>query len=350
MVTAAVVRVSLERDFEKYPQFAQGIAEILVEQLPTQPGKELDTALLRSSERLGVELVLWARDGSVLARSAHVPSEITHRTPGAHYDGPHGVVIPLSDGRQVGAFFRHAPNHAKFFLWLTFFAAVLALGCYPVARGITRRLEQLRSVADSWGQGSLSARAPVEGHDEIAELSRTFNQAAERIQSLVAQQKRMLASASHELRSPLARMQMALALLDDAAPRRRAELVVELEREVGELNQLIEDFLVAAKAEQSSHKSPVNLSQVVLQECERLNIVDVQVASEVVSGNEAALRSLVRNLLENAQRHGGGTEIAVSLSMHHDQCLVSVEDRGPGIDAAEAERIFRALLSTPRSQ
>src|SRR5690606_38084199 len=144
IVAAVVVRVSFERDFDKYPQFARGVAEILVERLPTVRGPQLDAALNRASERLGVELVIWGSDAVVVAHSEHAPAEARERDPRARHSAPHGVITTLSDGRYVGAFFRHPPAHGKFLLWLTFFACILALGCYPLARGITRRLEQLR--------------------------------------------------------------------------------------------------------------------------------------------------------------------------------------------------------------
>jgi two-component system, OmpR family, sensor kinase len=340
LVTAAIVRVSFEKDFDRYPQLAQGIAELLAEQLPVQKGAQLDAALEHAADLMGINLALWASDGGVLARTSELPVGTLEQEHGFHRIEPHGMVVPLSDGRRLGVFFHHAPSHAKFLLWLALFAAILAIGCYPVARGITRRLERLRAAADSWGQGALATRAPVEGGDEIAQLSRTFNQAAERIQTLVAQQKRVLASASHELRSPLTRMQMALALLDDAAPQRRAELVSALEREVGELNRLIEDFLTAAKADHASARGVVELDRIIVQECQRLSISDVRVSNLSLRGSEASLRSLVRNLLENAQRHGGGSEVQVSLERSIGRCVVCVEDKGPGISAGEAERIF----------
>jgi two-component system, OmpR family, sensor kinase len=339
LLAAVVVRVSVERDFEKYPQFAHGVAELLVERVPTQPGAAMNAALDHAADKLGIDLVLWSSDGALLGKSAGVPVEVTQHEPGFQR-GSHSLVVPLPDGRQVAAFFRHAPAHGKFFLWLAFFAGVLAVGCYPLARGITRRLELLRKAADAWGQGSLTTRAPVQGYDEIAELSRTFNLAAERVESLVAQQKRVLASASHELRSPLARMQLALALLEDASEARRAELVAGLEREVMELDQVVDDFLTVAKAGHSGNQTTVALGTVLTRECERARVSDVQVEEINVRGSAAGLRSLVRNLLENAQRHGGASEICVSLQTVAERAVIRVEDRGPGIAAAEAERVF----------
>ena len=92
----------------------------------------------------------------------------------------------------------------------------IALGAFPVVRRITRRLERLRAQVDALGAGELSARVDVRGKDEIASLARSFNRAAERIEKLVAAQRGALASASHELRSPLARIRVAIELVDGA--------------------------------------------------------------------------------------------------------------------------------------
>jgi methyl-accepting chemotaxis protein len=86
----------------------------------------------------------------------------------------------------------------------------VALGAYPIARRLTRRLERLQRRVEALGAGELTARVEVEGHDEVADLARSFNRAADRIAHLVTAQRTVLAGASHELRSPLTRMRMAV--------------------------------------------------------------------------------------------------------------------------------------------
>ena len=92
-------------------------------------------------------------------------------------------------------------------------AGAIGIGAYPVVRRLTRRLERLQARVDALGEGDLSARVDVEGTDEVAVLARSFNRAAERVEALVNAQRSTLASASHELRSPLARIRVALELL-----------------------------------------------------------------------------------------------------------------------------------------
>ncbi|WP_431286124.1 HAMP domain-containing protein [Roseateles chitinivorans] len=95
----------------------------------------------------------------------------------------------------------------------------VAVGAYPVVRRLTRRLESLKAGVEQFGSGDLSFRVQDNGKDEVAALATSFNLAAERIEALLRSQKSLLANASHELRSPLARLKMAFSMLDDASPR-----------------------------------------------------------------------------------------------------------------------------------
>lgn len=345
LFAAGIVRFAFDHDEQNYDNLAHGLAQLVVKTLPRQAGAELDGALEQQARDLGLGLVLWEADGQILARTSTAPEHPNeYRGKGLlKHRAQLGIVVPLHDGREFGAFLSNPPPHGPFVLWLLFFAGVVALGCYPLARGITGRLERLQKAARAWSQGALSVRAPVEGADEIAELSRSLNHAAERVDDLLRQQKRMLASASHELRSPLARIQMALTLLESASPERREELLASAETDVSELNGLIEDLLLAARAEQAPTRElqPIDLLPLVRTETQRLNLSLAATAdSAIVMGDAQMLRSLLRNLMENALRHGGGREVTVKLEHNGAFARVTVEDRGPGVASDQAERIF----------
>ena len=101
------------------------------------------------------------------------------------------------------------------FGWMLFTVGLaVALGSYPIIRRLTLRLESLQRGVERWGAGDLSTRLNAEGRDEVAFLARRFNHAAERIETLMDSHKSLLANASHELRSPLARIRMSLELLE----------------------------------------------------------------------------------------------------------------------------------------
>jgi signal transduction histidine kinase len=233
---------------------------------------------------------------------------------------------------------RHAMG---FVVLLVMIALVVAAGAYPVVRRLTGRLERLQRSVEAWGEGQLATRVAVEGKDEVARLAASFNDSAARIEALVAAQKSLLANASHELRSPLARIRMAAELMaEDASPAIRAEL----RRNVAELDQLIDEVLLASRLDAVQAATPcfeeVDLTGILAEECAR---VGASLAADVhsVMGEPKLLRRMVRNLLENAVRYGAGSAVDVRLALVGETALrLDVCDGGPGIPESERERIF----------
>jgi signal transduction histidine kinase len=220
---------------------------------------------------------------------------------------------------------------------------VVAIGAYPVVRRLTRRLERLQDSVQAWGEGQFATRVAVEGGDEIARLAASFNDAAAHIESLVAAQKSLLANASHELRSPLARIRMAAELMGEQAP---PAIAAELRRNVAELDQLIDEVLLASRLDAGSPPArcleDVDFTGIVAEECARVNaVLDAQPLC--LAGEAKLLRRMVRNLLENAVRYGAGTRIEVRLAPVGAALCLDVCDGGPGIPEAERERIFEAF-------
>src|SRR4051812_15283299 len=144
-------------------------------------------------------------------------------------------------------------GHVGLLIMLVIIALVVAVAAYPVVRRLTRRLERLQASVEAWGQGDLGARVAVEGEDEVASLAISFNQAAGRIEALMRAQKSLLANASHELRSPLARIRVAVELLQDQAP---AALREELARNIEELDQLVDELLLASRLDAAAGHAP----------------------------------------------------------------------------------------------
>jgi len=247
------------------------------------------------------------------------------------------------------------------FVWmLTLIGVAVALVLYPVVRRLTQRLEGLQRGVQRWGEGDLSVRVPVQGDDEVADLSQRFNHAAERIEGLMASQKSLLANASHELRSPLARIRMGLELMEatsaDATTRQRNR--DEILRNMAELDQLIDEILLAsrldAKEADMGTVEAVDLVGLCAEECARVGaLLDVPEGMNCleVQGVSKLLRRMVRNLLENARRYGAtdgqGEGIVVSLQQIDQQVLLKVCDCGPGVPVAWRERIFEPFFRLP---
>jgi two-component system, OmpR family, sensor kinase len=229
-------------------------------------------------------------------------------------------------------------------LWmLGIVALAVAIGSYPIIRRLTQRLDDLRMGVERWGEGDLSVRIKESGSDELAFLAQRFNHAAGRVEALLKSHKSLLANASHELRSPLARIRMGLELME---PQTSPAFQDEIRRNIAELDQLIDEILLAsrldAKETDIGKVEAVDLTGLAAEECARAGAELVPSSDEralVVPGVVKLLRRAMRNLLENARRYSEGP-VTVELVREGGDAVVRVRDRGPGVPPSERERIF----------
>ncbi len=297
---------------------------------------------------------LWSAAGQRLAfTTADLPSPFPGTASIRWLTSPVGatLAVPLADGRRLVIAPRHFPRPAAFVTALIALAGLLALASLPVARLVTRRLVALEAGVRRLGEGALDTRVEVRGSDELAALAHSFNLTAERLQALVAAQRRVLASASHELRSPLARLRMMVELAreEPASARGRLDQAVA---EIGELDTLIEELLLAGRLElqpPSAAAERVDVGDLLAVEAARTG-ARAEVRPAPIAADPRVLRVLLRNLLENAGRYGGGcpVEAAVEpLSGERPGVRLTVADRGPGVPDAERGRIFEPFYRPP---
>ena len=244
---------------------------------------------------------------------------------------------------------REMVGHSIYTVIIAFVLLALVVGAvaYPLVRHLTKRLERLQRAVESLGAGDLSARVPVEGHDEVASLAASFNRAAERIEALVGAHKTLLANASHELRTPLARIRMATELMKESAdPKRKAGL----DQDIAELDLLIDEILLASRLDAVAEldaSEEVDLLALAAEECARYAGVQLDGESVVVHGDPRLLRRLLRNLLENAQRHGRPpTQVRITNTGDAGQIIVS--DRGAAIPVEQHSRLFEPFYRPAR--
>jgi signal transduction histidine kinase len=325
----------------------EGIRTVVERSLPaaTVPVRELQRVLDDVGARLEVDITVHAAGGALIAHvGPPAPPPRLRSSDGARIErgfarGPF-VVMRLDDGRIVTVRPRRPPRFVGLLGALGVLLATTAVGAYFVVRRITGRLERLRTRVDALGSGDLTARVDIEGRDEIAQLAASFNQAAGRIEQLLGAQKTLLANVSHELRTPLTRMRMGLELLGEGAP---PELVGRMRREIGELDSLVGDLLLASRLDAGVSAEPPEPLDLLGLAAEVASEYGLEISGESVTivGEPKALRRLVRNLLENARRHGAGQPF--ELTVHADTAgggRIVVSDRGPGVPEHERERIF----------
>ncbi len=320
--------------------------ELMAAALPlaTAPRPIQQEALERLSRRLDLDLTLYDRLLQPLASAGQpLPPPRMRHGPGGWLYGPHGPAwsLPLPDERVVVV--RAPVRHRNPVIGLVFFlgtiALLIALCAYPVVRGLTRRLERLQTGVETLGAGDLSARVQIEGRDEVARLAESFNRAAARIEELVGAHRLLLANASHELRTPLSRLRLGIELYEQT---RDPKYKSEIERDIAELEAMVEEILLASRLEatrQLQSAEPVDLLAAAAEEARRYEQTEAGGQPVTVAGDPRLLRRLIRNLLENAHRHGK-PPVQVAVRAQSGRAIVDVSDAGAGIPLAEAERVF----------
>jgi len=240
--------------------------------------------------------------------------------------------------------------------------AVLSSGivCYVLARYITKPVSRLRAVTQQLAAGDLAARAGnPKGHDEIAGLVRDFDAMAGRLETLLKAQSRLLNDISHELRSPLARLNVALGLARQRSGPESAGMLERIELEAGRLNELIGRLLTLARMEDGEQRvppTPVLLDEVVLTVAEDAEFEaqarhchvhsDIPVGGWAVRGDASLLHSAIENVVRNAIRYtreGSTVEIHLEKSENVEpaEAVIRVTDCGDGVPPDALAKLFQ---------
>jgi signal transduction histidine kinase len=309
------------------------------------PASQQQEALQKLAAGLNADVTLFSPDGTAIAaigRPLPLPSvRHYHLLSFAHSQGSALSSVRLPDNRLLVASvpIGLAATRLNFHLLVIFAALAIGVAAYPIVRQLTGRLERLQRGVDSLGAGDLGARVAVEGHDEIAGLAASFNQAATQIERLLHANRSLLANASHELRTPLARIRLAVEMLKQSAdPKTKAGL----EQDIAELDGLVDEILLASRLDtiaQNDVHEEIDLLALAAEECARYDDVHLEGVHVKLQGDPRLLRRLLRNLLENAKRHGV-PPTHVRLQNDGDNVVLKVWDNGPGPAPAEFEQLF----------
>ena len=332
--------------------WAQRRDRFIAEMLPAAEDPVLTQATVeRFAKAFDADISLFSPDRRLLASAGEELAPPSDGHMGRHHDDDEDgwfddhdhrrpFVIDLADGRILVARLDvpwDGPKRGAV-VYLLLIAVVIGLAAYPFVRQLTRRLERLRAGMDAFGRGDLHARVPVTGGDEVTAVAKSFNAAADRIEELVGAHRALLANASHELRSPLTRMRMAMDLYDGAQDgQARAEML----RNLGEIDQLVDEILLASRLDHVKgleRPERLDLFALAAEECARHGI-EATGAPADVSGDARLLTRLTRNLVVNALRHGR-PPVEVCVRALDGRVELSVRDHGDGLPEGEEKRVF----------
>lgn len=229
--------------------------------------------------------------------------------------------------------------------------SIITIAAYFIIHPLERKLKKMELAVRNIRGGDLSARAQVQGSDEVSQLAHAFNGMAEHIQRLIDSQREMTRAVSHELRTPVARLRFGMEMLADTDDgEERHERLRLLDQDVDQLNLLIDEILTYAKLEQGTLSlkfEPVPLKGLlerVGQETRGLNTphrIDVVAEQDeaLAEAEERYLHRILQNLAGNAVRYARST-VRLSGGVKGNSAWVRVEDDGPGIPEKDRERIF----------
>lgn len=273
-----------------------------------------------------------------------------------------GVVDLSSDGPpQPGLHYLLMPLGL-----LLFFVAVAAT---LFARSLAKPIARLGEAAASFGAGDLEARTGLDRKDELGDLARVFDEMADRVTYLMRAQKKLLANVSHELSTPLARIRVALDIVDLQAAGSSEPELRSIAEDLAELEQLVANILMTARLDLEAGRAGLASLPLNLEQAEARPIVDAAVTRfrrksptrrieanieqslPAVTADRMLLRRVIDNLLDNARKYSDA-ETVVTLRVGRDEqsLSVEVEDQGIGISQADLDRIFTPFFRTDESR
>lgn len=263
---------------------------------------------------------------------------------------PDGVLSVMSPERRL-----FSPTSYIFILWMVGSAAVLFTVAIIFMRNQIRPIRRLANAADSLGKGRDVTNFKPEGAAEVRQAAAAFLVMRDRIQRQITQRTEMLAGVSHDLRTPLTRMKLALDMLAISLPP-DADVGVEVEElkaDVAEMETMIEGYLAFARGEGAETVQPTDLTRLLTEVVNGARRDGAEVSLAVPEGlifplRPNAMRRCVTNLLVNARRHAD--TIQVTAARRGNLLDITVDDDGPGIPASAREDVFRPFFRLDTSR
>ena len=271
-------------------------------------------------------------------------------------DAPWRPVRQLADGHRITFSFAELASQERRTRWAGWITLAVLLGltvlAYGYVRHLLRPLREIRAGAIRYGQGDFGTPIAVRRRDELGVLAAQINAMAGELRERLEAKRALLLAISHELRSPLTRARVNAELVADG-PERDALL-----RDLGEMRELIADLLDSerlAAGDDALQRAPCDLPGLLRELLAgpfagRDVRLDVATPLPALPLDAARIRMLVRNLLDNALRHGGGTPVVLRVEADGQQLRLLVRDHGPGVPPEQLARLADAFYRTDRAR
>ena len=384
----------------------KSVANVIVSELEERPRSDWDRILQRFSDAYQVRFSLFARDeGQIAGARVELPKEVRDRItgrlntapppPDAEMPPPHPPggprfdppIIPGGPPGDNSRMMLHTSNPSRYWVivrtpvrvpgrrplptsllaesstlsagglflewkpWLAVCGGVLLFSMLfwlPIMRSITHAIKKISDATGRISEGHFDVRVSTGRNDELGLLAHSVNRMGERLSGFVKGQKRFLGDIAHELCSPLARMQVALAILEERAEDGQRAYVVDVREDVQEMANLVEELLSFSKAALGTTEielQPVNLAEIAQKAVDREaegTTVEIQIPEDLqVYADPGLLQRCLSNLIRNACRYAGHAgPVTIAATHQASGVTLTVEDRGPGIPPEAVAKIF----------
>ncbi len=234
-----------------------------------------------------------------------------------------------------------------FLLWMFFASLILLLLSYFLMNKQLRPLKRLSIIAETFGRGLDAPDIKSVGAYEIRQTSQAFNQMRTRIKRFLKQRTDMLAGVSHDLRTPLTRMKLQVSLIKDEKAKS------ELELDINEMTAMLDSYVSFVKTESPEPIENINVNEIIFDCVKDINSskyeIEIDAENKInTSGRPIQLKRAFQNIIDNSKRYG--TKIKIKFKINEDNCIIEINDNGPGIPKDKYEDVFKPFFTLDSSR
>ena len=262
----------------------------------------------------------------------------------------HAVEIKIKSENEVIEFLVpkemvSASSVRLFVLWTTLPSVILVLIALVFLKNQTRPLVRLAKAAERFGKGDYVNDFRPSGAAEIRKAAYEFDRMAKRINRHLNQRSEMLSGISHDLRTPLTRLKLQLAMID------QKNISENMSKDIDEMERMLNDYLQFAKTQAQENTSPINLSNLfneIKKDLKNENLILINLEDSILKGRASALKRCFENVIQNGLAYG--KKVYVDLQKVSNRVVINIEDDGPGIPEDQYKNVFKPFFRLDKSR